>query len=140
MGDFNDVSSLVEKLRGRFCFRKAEISRQIKRGSGLLFAPLIRISEVFIYEAGIELPVLGMKEGLVLVRLSNRTLRLNTWEVMISSIQVLILQLTLSGSLSIRVFTSFRMAMVQTIDLARGNLRIITGFLISLSFNCCSVY
>lgn len=28
MGDFNDVSSLVEKLGGRFCFRKAEISRQ----------------------------------------------------------------------------------------------------------------
>lgn len=25
MGDFNDVSSLVEKLGGRFCFRKAEI-------------------------------------------------------------------------------------------------------------------
>lgn len=42
--------------------------------SGLLFAPLIRISEVFIYEAGIELPVRGMKEGLVFVRLSNRTL------------------------------------------------------------------
>jgi hypothetical protein len=40
--------------------------------SGLLFAPLIRIREVFIYETGIELPVLGMKEGF---RLSNRALR-----------------------------------------------------------------
>ncbi|KAG6782806.1 hypothetical protein POTOM_012224 [Populus tomentosa] len=152
MGDFNDVSSLVEKLGGRFCFRKAEISRQ--KGDQVRFISHLSCTNDLGKYPGI--PPIHSQRGLPCQQFPSMLCKLHGYpsqsvmlliklsglQSVISGIQVLILQLTSSGSLSIRVIPNktLNREIGGSDHLARGNLRIITGFPISLSFNCSSFY